>query len=274
MYVVVKTKIKFFFLPYGCLSLSFLSLSSIIYLFFFQFVCMSMCAQCRSSITFAIWDGDDRWWKFEDVINFETQQQVSLTFSSKCNNETHIVLFINDKHVLTSIYYDRKYKYYFISFTFKNWTILSKNLFIYGFFLYFIIHNAYSTMIGGWILQEAWFIPIGLFFFLISSLYSLISIRVHIVLYKYKKSDIHSPTRSLARAHFFYCIKMQICKRKRVREREREREKKAELVLCANFSLSVKREYFVGRKIFLSCTFFFSSSHLLFINQTDFDLFE
>jgi hypothetical protein len=58
-----------------------------------------MYAQCRSFITFAIWDGDDRWWKFEDVINSETQQQVSLTFSYKRNNDTRFVRFINDNDV-------------------------------------------------------------------------------------------------------------------------------------------------------------------------------
>jgi hypothetical protein len=83
-----KSKVSFFF----TVSFSFLSLSSIIYLSFSQCVCMSMYAQCRSFITFAIWDGDDGWWKFEDVINSETQQQVSLTFSYKCNNDTRIVL--------------------------------------------------------------------------------------------------------------------------------------------------------------------------------------
>jgi hypothetical protein len=113
MCVVVRTRIKIFFL----LCLSLFSLTFFYYLSFFQYICMSMYAQCRSFITFAIWDGDDRWWKFEDVINSETQQQVSLTFSYKCNNDTHIVLFINDKRVLTNIFYDRKYKYYFVSFT-------------------------------------------------------------------------------------------------------------------------------------------------------------
>jgi len=97
MYVVVRTRNQvFFFQLYVSFSLS---LFSIIFLSFFS-ICMSMCAQCRSPITFAIWDGDDRWWKFEDVIKSETQQQVSLTFSYKCNNDT-LVLFFSS---MTNIY--------------------------------------------------------------------------------------------------------------------------------------------------------------------------
>ena len=75
-------------------------------------------------------------------------------------------------------------------------------------------------------------------------------------------------TLPLVRAHFFYCIKMQICKRREGREK-----KKTELVLCANFSLREKRAFCWKRNLSIVYVFF-SSSHLVFINQTDFDLFE
>ncbi len=179
-----------------------------------------MCAQCRSSITFAIWNGDDGWWKFEDVINSETQQQVSLTFSYKCNTTT-LLFFLSS---MTNVYW-------LLS---RNSMISSsENLDIFTIEFSMLLH------IRLWLAAE--YCKKRDLFSLDSFFLSLLSLLTHkhsrapyIVLYEYKKSDIHSPTRSLA--HFFYCIKMQIYEC--VREREKKK-KKAELVLSANFAFSL-----------------------------------
>jgi hypothetical protein len=128
-------------------------------------------------------------------------------------------------------------------------------------------------MIGSLTSQKRDLFPLDSFFFF--CLFSLLT--SHRVLYEYKKSDIHSLSPSLfpvyaalslvrwfAYAHYhhsYYCIKMQIyeCVSEKG-ENERERERKNWVSPIWIF-LVVKREHFIESAAFLSCTFFFSSSH-------------